>query len=1464
MMLIPSWLRRFVSGRSSRRVRATRGDRQRYRPRIEGLEDRCLLSGPSLDPLLSQFTNLVNNIPAGKSLVVPLTASDLAGDPLTYSVTSSNSVFTPTVLTGNTFLQLNVQWTDQNGAQQTGTMVLELFNDFTPHTAAFIAGLAEAGFYNNLTFHRIVPKFVIQGGDPKGDGTGGPGFQFNNELNKNLIFDGDYQLAMANSGPNTNGSQFFITVGPQRNPKTDMGQLDFGYTLFGQLIRGANVVDGENGGSTVANGIIQVPTDSNSKPLIPVVITSASVIQDTSDAVLLLQSSGLGSATITVTVNDGHGGTSTQHFTARAITDPVDDPPILGSLPVSVATLKNTPVSINVPSFDFSNDPSELNPPLGYFPPPASEGTVSFVGSVLTFMPATNFVGRVNLTLVALESTQVHPDQWTIVIAVGDTPITATGYNLAPTQGQAETYTLASFTNGNSSAKASDFTAAINWGDDHLTNGDIVREPNGTFLVTGTNTYANSGSYPIQVTINGQGGKGAEAVTWKTATVAAANVANTVAFGQGSVTGNEGTTVNVPVTLAQPATGPVFVNYTVTAGTATAGIDFALANGTLFFAPGQQTASIPVVLLNDNIAAEADQTIELTLSSPVNAFLGSQTTATVTIHKIDPPPTVNIVGTAANVQEGASPAVVALRLSSPSADTITVKYTLGGTAGYGTNYTVAGYDTTNQVGTVTFQPGQVVQNLPITILDDHSYDGPLTVTVTLVSSTSSPTNAVLGTNPVFTYTIQNIDPMPVVAFDQARSTAKETDGTTNLSVSLLNASGVVAPSGLPVTVHYAVVGGTAVSGVDYTLAAGTLTFHPGDKTVTIPVTLRSDGLDEPDATLLVRLSQPVGATLGNITTDTLTIQESGTPPSVSFATATAAGSKSVTSVPLTVMLSGPSGKTVTVDYAVTGGSGVNGGWDYNLPNGTLTFLPGQTKKSILLTVVNTTHHEANPTVAVTLSNPVNATVGATPTETYTINETAAAPLTPPPSVNFDVANSSASGDENAASAPVIQVGLTSTPTQPVTVHYAVTGGTAVSGVDYTLAAGTLTFQTGQTTEDSIPLVIHDDGLFGPDKTVRIALSAPLHALLGNEQNFTYTIREKDPPPTVSFSSSNPTHGNEPTALVHTSVVNLVVTLSAKSGLPTVVDYAATGTSPVNGGVDYSLGNGTLTFLPGQTSKVIPITLINNGRDEGNPTIAIALTDPTTGDVLATTTYQVMNVNPLPAVSFQVAAVSSDEAGTPATLAVVLSAPSGQTVTVSYAAVTQGTTALSTDYSLPTTPLTFVPGQTVQYIPVTLLSSGAYEPNEMLKLGLSVPPGGNARLGSIPAATLTIVHHDTPPQVAFASTSASNPSSVASFSIPVTVTGAFAANVSVTVNYTVSVLNSSAAAGGVDFKVNNSTALSGTLTFTQGGATTMDIPVDITSDSTSDADETVIVQLSSPTNAVLGSNVFFTYTITGHS
>jgi peptidyl-prolyl cis-trans isomerase B (cyclophilin B) len=137
-----------------------------------------------------------------------------------------------------------------------GPVEVELFGDDAPHTVENFTNLAGEGFYDGLAFHRVIPDFMIQGGCPRGDGTGGPGYEFEDEFNDHPVARG--ALAMANAGPNTNGSQFFIVTADA------CPWLDGKHTVFGQVVSGQDVVD----------RISLVERDGRDKPVTPVVIES--------------------------------------------------------------------------------------------------------------------------------------------------------------------------------------------------------------------------------------------------------------------------------------------------------------------------------------------------------------------------------------------------------------------------------------------------------------------------------------------------------------------------------------------------------------------------------------------------------------------------------------------------------------------------------------------------------------------------------------------------------------------------------------------------------------------------------------------------------------------------------------------------------------------------------------------------------------------------------------------------------------------------------------------------------------------------------------------------------------------------------------------------------------------------------------------------------------------------------------
>ncbi len=158
-----------------------------------------------------------------------------------------------------------------------GEITCRLFPDKAPKTVENFVGLAQGtkefrdpktrqnakrAFFDGLIFHRVIPNFMIQGGCPLGTGTGDPGYKFADEFSKDLTFDKPGKLAMANAGPNTNGSQFFITVAPTE-------WLDNHHTIFGEVVKGQEIVD----------KIASTPRDRSDRPTTPVVMNAVKIVE---------------------------------------------------------------------------------------------------------------------------------------------------------------------------------------------------------------------------------------------------------------------------------------------------------------------------------------------------------------------------------------------------------------------------------------------------------------------------------------------------------------------------------------------------------------------------------------------------------------------------------------------------------------------------------------------------------------------------------------------------------------------------------------------------------------------------------------------------------------------------------------------------------------------------------------------------------------------------------------------------------------------------------------------------------------------------------------------------------------------------------------------------------------------------------------------------------------------------------
>jgi cyclophilin family peptidyl-prolyl cis-trans isomerase len=577
-------------------VRRSQPARRRpgFRPLVQELEDRRLLAAPTINPIAVPL-----NLPAGKTLIVPITA-DAGGNPVTYTVTSDNPQVQVIPHPNNTFLDVSVAGF--------GTMEFELFNDLAPYTASLIAGFAQAHFYDNLTFHRVYKGFMIQGGDPAGNGSGGPGFSYADEFSPQSIFSGSGQLALANSGNDTDGSQFFITDGPQRF-------LDFNYTLFGQLVRGFDVLHAIESVPVTQ----QSPTNpENSKPVTPVVITGVRIVQDTSDAVFTLadnDNGASGGATLTVTATSS-GGSTTTHIPVQVMPDGVDDPPVLGPVSDQVAPAGSA-ATFQLTAVDLQ--PADALT-FGAVVLQGNATASADASGKVTVTPGQGFTGSVQVLVGVMKqgatgrgSNTTYPwNTQVITVAFGDQPLTLGAAGpVTATEGAGGSLTLATLTDAGGTSNPADYQVSINWGDGtrvDTTTGQVTVN-NGQLSVSGTHTYREAGSYPVRVVVTdvqqsttGGDNGGATAKLTLTATVADAAlssqpvaVSGTAGSGLGLVPVATFTDANPDASAGDFAAQINWGDGVITAGTVVAsGGGFQVLGSHVYGAAGQYPVSVAV------------------------------------------------------------------------------------------------------------------------------------------------------------------------------------------------------------------------------------------------------------------------------------------------------------------------------------------------------------------------------------------------------------------------------------------------------------------------------------------------------------------------------------------------------------------------------------------------------------------------------------------------------------------------------------------------------------------------------------------------------------------------------------------------------------------------------------------------------------------------------------------------------
>ena len=493
-----------------------------------------------------------------------------------------------------------------------------------------------------------------------------------------------------------------------------------------------------------------------------------------------------------------------------------------------------------------------------------------------------------------------------------------------------------------------------------------------------------------------------------------------------------------------------------------------------------------------------------------------------------------------------------------------------------------------------------------------------------------------------------------------------------------------------VTVRYATVDDTAVAGSDYTRTTGTLRFDPNERTDTIRVPILQDSTAEPSESFTVELSNPNRATVSD-GTGAVTIEADPMPElRISDAEPVAEGNDAV----FTASLSTPSSQVVTVEYTTEDGT-ADAGDDYTTIAETLTFSPGQTTKIIRVPVLVDSTQESSETFTVELSTPMGTTLA---------DSTGLGTITADPMPGLSIGDAAPVAEGNDA---VFTVSLSPPSSQVVTVEYRTVDGTAGAGSDYSTTSETLRFDPLETTK-TIQVPVLTDSLSEPSEDFEVELRNPSRATLDDARGVG-TIAA-DPMPGLTIDDAAPVaEGNDAV---------FTVTLHPQSSQVVTVEYT-TEDGTADAGDDYTTIAETLTFSPGQTTKIIRVPVLVDSTQESSETFTVELSTPMGTTLADSTGLGTITADPMPGLSIGDAEPVAE--GGAAVFTVTLVPASNHVVTVTYSTV-DGTAVADADFTPTSGTLTFNPNQTTKTIRVPILRDTVHEPSETFTVELDDPTG----------------------------------------------------------------------------------------------------------------------------------------------
>ncbi|MEG4970296.1 Calx-beta domain-containing protein, partial [Microcoleus sp. B6-A1] len=861
-------------------------------------------------------------------------------------------------------------------------------------------------------------------------------------------------------------------------------------------------------------------------------------------------------------------------------------------------------------------------------------------------------------------------------------------------------------------------------------------------------------------------------------------------------------------------TGAASATVELSDDTAIAPDDYTNTPLTVNFAAGDaapQTITIPIA--NDTLV-EDTETLNLTLTNPNGATIGTQSTATLDIVDNDSSLEFSAPTFSVNEDGTTSAAVTVTRTGSSTAAVSATVNLANGSA-------TAPADYANTPILVNFGAGDSApKTINIPIVNDTLVEGTETVNLSLVNPTGGATIGTQGTA-----SLDIVDNDSSLQFSGSSFSVNE-DGTPITTVTVTRTGGSAGAVSATVTL----ADGTAVAPGDYANTAIAVNFADGDttpKVVNIPIV--NDTLVEGNETVSLTLGSPTGnTTIGTQNTATVNIVDNDS--SLQFSSPTFGVNEDGTPVAaVTVIRTGSSAGAVSANVNLTNGTAIAPG-DYTGTLIPVNFADGDSApKTVIIPIVNDTLVEPTETVNLSLVDPsVNATIGTQSTATLNILDNDSTLQFSAPTFRVN---------ENGTPVAAVTVTRTGSTIGAVSANVTLAGGTATALADYTGTVIAVNFADGDNTPKVVNLPIINDTLFEGNETINLTLESPTGATIGTQSTAVTTIVDNDS--TLQFSAPTFSANEDGTPIAAVTVTRTGVASGAVSATVSLAGVTATASA------DYTGTPIVVNFAAGDTApKVVTIPIVNDTLVEPTENLTLTLGSPMGNASIgtqSTATFDIIdNDSTLQFSSGTFRIRENGVAVLPVTVTRTGSSADAVSATVNLA---NGTAIAPGDYDNTLIFVNFAAGDSApKIVNIPIIDDTLVEGNENLKLSLAIATG-NATIGAQSTAVTTIVDNDSTLQFS-APTFRVNEDGTPIAAVTVTRIGSAIGAVSATVN-----LTDGTARTPSDY-INISPIA---VNFASGDSTPKTITIPIQENSVSELDETVRLSLAIATgNATVGT------------